>query len=183
MYIEIEGLKLKIYQADSICLYHGTARLDSFIFPKITKDKRYAPFSWFTTKQECAERYAGLDFDNIQDGGLKRVLVYESKKIQMLDFRDEETLENYKILFCDKNPSFLKVLCGGKHSIVYRLINKVWLIKHNGSFLKHINTLKKLGVFGFIETGVDTDSIDFVFFEDESNGADKWLEFKDFKFI
>jgi hypothetical protein len=185
MYTDIQGLRFKILETSKdVYLYHGTSRLDSFIFPKINKDKKYAPFSWFTNKIQCAERYAGLDIDNILNGGLKRVLIYNTiSSYKMLDLRDEETFENYKLLFCDKNPKFLNMLCGGKHSIVYRLINIPWMVKHNGSLLKHTLTLKKLGVIGFIEKGVEEDSIDFVFFEDLDNGADKWLHFLDFKFV
>jgi hydroxymethylpyrimidine pyrophosphatase-like HAD family hydrolase len=158
-------------------LYHGTARGDSFRYPKETKDKRYDPMSWFTTSPEAAKRYANLskmEPENMY--GTPRVLSYKIyNDFKMLDLTDEQTLENYKKLFSDNNPKYMEVHTSGKHSMIYRVIHILHRLKHKGSILKHIATLKKLGVDGYIENGVDGKSIDFVFIDDNSTGADKFL--------
>lgn len=181
MYTEFQGMRFKIqvYSPEiSTILYHGTARSDRFLFPKITKDKMYDPFSWFSTSDECAKRYANLNVmdDNKKDDA--RVLIYNYKtEFKMLDMTDEETIQNYKKLFCDGISSALKVTTCGKHSMVYRIRNIFWHLKKGGVMLKHILTLKKLGVMGYIEEGVNRLSIDFVFIEDSEEGADKYLNY------
>lgn len=160
-----------------IHLYHGTSREEEFFYPKYKAHPiyiRYSPFSWFTTSQLAAERYARLNRMNGENGS-PRVLCYvfhEDRLPKMLDITSN--IEEYASkVFGEHNWNIKNY---GKHSAVFRITSRQ-NFKENPRM--HFNFLKDNQNIGIIEKGGISGTFDWVFLEDNflDIGAHKYLDY------